>query len=70
MKVYITVATLDYISLSSSGKVSTENTFNVYNIDLKLNGGGKMRLSLIAKSIASNLCGSGKLVLKGSSKHL
>ena len=34
MKVYITVATLDYISLSSSGKVSTENTFNVYNIDL------------------------------------
>lgn len=29
-----------------------------------------MRLSLIAKSIASNLYGSGKLVLKGSSKHL
>jgi hypothetical protein len=70
MKVYITVATLDYISLSSKGKISTENTFNVNNIDLKLNGSGKMRLSLTAKSIESNLCGSGKLILKGSSKHL
>lgn len=70
MKVYITVTKLDYISLSSNGKVSTENTLNVENIDLKLNGSGKMRLSLNAKSIESNLCGSGKLILKGSSKHM
>ena len=70
MKIYITVAKLDYISLSSNGKISTENTFNVDNIDLKLNGNGKMRLNLTAKSIESNLCGSGKLVLKGSAKHM
>lgn len=70
MKIYITMSDLDYISLSSSGKVSTENTFNVDNIDLKLTGSGKMRLSLNAKSIESSLCGSGKLALKGSAKHM
>jgi hypothetical protein len=69
LKVYITMPTLTYVSLNSSGKVTTQNKFNVDNLDLNISGNGKMRLGLTAKSIESNICGSGKMVLNGSSKH-
>jgi hypothetical protein len=70
LKIYITMPTLNYLSLNSNGKVMTENTFNVENIDLMLNGSGKMNLNLNANSVESSLCGSGKLVLKGGAKHM
>jgi hypothetical protein len=70
MKVYITMPKLTSISVSGTGKVSTENTFKVKTIDLSISGSGKMRLGLNANSIEGNLCGSGKMVLKGTAKHL
>jgi hypothetical protein len=59
LKVYITMPTLTYVSLNSSGKVTTQNKFNVDNLDLNISGNGKMRLGLTAKSIESNISGSG-----------
>lgn len=70
LKIHITMPKLTYIALNGQGKVSTQNNFKVKNLDLKLFGGGKMRLGLNANSIESSLCGSGKLVLNGTAKHL
>ncbi len=66
----ITLATLEQISLSGSGEISSTNTFSgLTNLDMNLAGSGEIHLAYQAQKSEVNLSGSGEVELSGSSKQ-
>jgi len=69
IKIYITIPSIDLITISGSGFVRGENTFTVEDIDLRINGSGDIDLALEADEVDGEITGSGKIILEGSTRE-
>jgi len=68
LTIYITMPEIDYLAISGSGTIYSENTFDVNELELKISGSGDMILDLNAYKIEANISGSGQMKLRGESE--
>jgi DUF4097 and DUF4098 domain-containing protein YvlB len=67
IKIYITVPRMNYVSLSGSGDIFTENTFsNNDKVTIAVSGSGNIRFKTTARQTEVTLSGSGDIDLQGS----
>lgn len=67
IKVYITVPTIEGISVSGSGDLLAEDKITAGNLDLNVSGSGSMRVAFAATgNVEADVSGSGDIDLKGS----
>ncbi len=65
--IYVTVPTIEGVSVSGSGDLYCEEKINVNNLDLNVSGSGTMRLVFNATGdVDADVSGSGDMDLKGS----
>ncbi len=65
--VYVTMPTIEGVSVSGSGDLYCEDKINVADLDLNVSGSGSMRLAFNATgNVEGDVSGSGDLDLKGS----
>lgn len=62
-EVRITVPNLNYVKLSGSGSIRTENRFDVSDLDLRVSGSGELILDADADNVDMDLSGSGRVSL-------
>jgi hypothetical protein len=62
-EVRITVPNLNYVKLSGSGNIQTENRFDIGDLDLRLSGSGKLIMEADAANVDMDLSGSGLVSL-------
>jgi len=68
LKFYITIPTLDKVTLSGSGDIRTTGRFTgLGDVDLAISGSGDMSLSLEARHIEARVSGSGDMRIEGRS---
>ncbi len=71
VKVYITMPTLDYASVSGSGNLVSESRFTgLSNLKATVSGSGNLKLDVDAADIGGGISGSGKIALKGTASSL
>lgn len=70
LEVYITMANIEGLSVSSSGKIYGENKFKTGNVDLSVSGSGKIEASLDAEDMDLSISGSGKIELDGTASNI
>jgi hypothetical protein len=63
--VYVTIKTVDAISLTGSGDVSFNNGLNANSLKLALTGSGDVEGKINAKSLETNITGSGDIKVWG-----
>lgn len=67
LTVYITVPTIEGVSVAGSGDLFCEEKINVGDLDLSVSGSGSMRLAFAATgNVEGDVSGSGDMDLKGS----
>lgn len=67
IKVYITVPTIEGLSVSGSGDLLAEDKITVSDLDLNVSGSGSMRVAFAATgNVEADVSGSGDIDLKGS----
>lgn len=65
--VYVTMPTIEGVSVAGSGDLFCEEKINVQDLDLAVSGSGSMRLAFTATgNVEGDVSGSGDLDLKGS----
>jgi Putative auto-transporter adhesin, head GIN domain len=65
--VYVTVPTIEAVSVAGSGNLYCEDKITVDNLDLSVSGSGSMRLAFAASgNVEADVSGSGDMDLKGS----
>ena len=65
--IYVTMPTIEGVSVSGSGDLYCEEKINVNNLDLNVSGSGSMRLAFNASGdVEADVSGSGDMDLKGS----
>ena len=64
----ISLASLQEIKIEGRGSVTGISTFNVEDLNLQIDGDGKIILDVKAKKISSQISGLGKIVLSGTSE--
>ena len=68
LNIYITMPVIENLEVSGSGDIVGQNDFEVTEIDLKVDGSGKIDVALVdATSVDANISGSGKILLEGAS---
>ena len=66
IKIYITVPDITSLKVAGSGSIRSSEDFEVYDLDLKISGSGKIDLGVTgANSIDTDISGSGDLYLNG-----
>lgn len=70
LDVYVTMSELNYLAISSSGNIRTENKFKTDKLDLKISGSGTIEAAADAKIINADISGSGNIRMKGSADEL
>ncbi len=65
----ISLASLQEIKIEGRGSVTGISTFNVDDLNLQIDGDGKIILDVKAKKISSQISGLGKIVLSGTSEN-
>lgn len=68
VNVYITVRTLNGVSVSGSGDVISQNMIEGDNFETTISGSGDIELELDVKRIESRISGSGNIELSGSAE--
>lgn len=69
--VYITVKNLEGVSVSGSGAVIGETTFNTGSVELKVSGSGSLELEIESSGdVEADVSGSGHLNVKGRSQSV
>lgn len=67
----ITMATLEEVAVSGSGKVSTTGAFTgLGDVETAVSGSGKVNLAIEAGDVESAVSGSGEIILKGTARSL
>lgn len=66
INIYITATTIDYLSVSGSGNMETQNTIKADDVGLAISGSGNMDLDLQAEDLDSRISGSGNMKLRGT----
>jgi hypothetical protein len=65
--VYVTMPTIEAVSVAGSGDLYCEEKINVTNLDLGVSGSGTMRLAFAASgNVEADVSGSGDMDLKGN----
>ncbi|MBL7849912.1 MAG: DUF2807 domain-containing protein [Cyclobacteriaceae bacterium] len=65
--VYVTMPTIEAVSVAGSGDLFCEEKINVNNLDLGVSGSGSLRLAFAASgNVEADVSGSGDMDLKGS----
>ena len=67
LTIFITMPEIEYLAISGSGSIVSQNTFNVGEIDLRISGSGDMILDLEATKVDAKISGSGQMKLNGQS---
>lgn len=71
LKIYITLATLEEVSIGGSGSIIGKSKFgNLGNLDIAIGGSGDIKLSVEAKDISCSIGGSGEIDLEGTGNDL
>ena len=71
VKIYITLKTLESVSIGGSGSITGEGKFsNLGNLDIAIGGSGDIELDVDARDINCSIGGSGEIVLEGSGDDL
>lgn len=65
----ITMPVLKEIKISGHGIVTGISTFNTDDLNLQINGDGKIVLNVVAKKIDAEISGIGKIVLSGTTQE-
>ena len=65
LRFFITLPTTEYLSISGSGEIISENFLLTNDIDLFISGSGDMDLGLESDDVRSNISGSGTILLEG-----
>lgn len=66
IKIYISSALYNYIRLSGSVNLYSENTIVTDNFDISISGSGNVDVAVVANTIRANISGSGKMWIEGS----
>lgn len=66
LNIYITVPTLTYVGLSSTGSILSNSTITANSFKASLSGSGTIDLTLDVNYLDTNLSGSGSLNLSGT----
>ena len=67
--IYITMATLEKLTVTGVGEISSTNTFDQLNdLELVFTGAGSIDLDIAARHVNSNLTGAGNIALAGSTE--
>lgn len=67
--VWITVATIETLSVSGSGDMIAETKITGNNLNLNVSGSGSMQLELDAADVDADVSGSGDMKVKGKCKN-
>lgn len=70
LRIFITVPNLTEVKISGSGKVISENTFVIDDIELRISGSGDFDMGLDADDINAVISGSGNMKLDGIADNL
>jgi len=71
IKIYVTMETLEDLSLGGSGNITCTNKFkNLSDVDIALGGSGNITMDLVVKDLDVSLGGSGNIELGGSCNKL
>jgi len=70
VKIYVTVADLESVSVSGSANVSTLNAFKVNRMNLDISGSGNMVIEAVTTEMEAHSSGSGNFTLKGATDLL
>ncbi len=66
--VYVSLPELTGVEIGGSGDIEGKSNFPVEDLDLQINGSGKISLEVSAKSIDATINGSGDIFLSGSTR--
>jgi hypothetical protein len=66
IRIYATAKDIRSLEVSGSGTITGENMINADSPDLKLSGSGGMDLNLKAKTLRTEIPGSGTILLRGA----
>jgi hypothetical protein len=66
--VYITVASIEGLSVSGSGDLIVETKVNTGALNLNVSGSGSLKIDAQADNVSANVSGSGDMELRGSYK--
>lgn len=68
IKVYVSIRTLEGLSVSGSGDILGEGKFSAQDVELRVSGSGSLKLALEATGeVDANVSGSGQLMIEGRS---
>ncbi len=67
-KVYITLPDIDFIGVSGSGKVYSENQLEAAEIKLRVSGSGDIDAAILVEKLDAKISGSGKMKLEGGTE--
>lgn len=70
MKIFITIPTVSFISLSASGLIAGENTIHSNELEVDLSGSGRIDLNTTVDQIDGDLSGSGEVNISGDTEYL
>ncbi len=70
IEIVVPFESINQVSLTGSGDVSTKNTILSTSFIAKLTGSGDLNLSIESKDLEVNLNGSGDIVLKGKTEKI
>lgn len=70
LRIFITVPAINTISLTGTGSVSVEDSFEAEDIDLLLSGSGNLLFRGTTETLETRLSGSGSIALEGASAYL
>lgn len=65
VEVYITMPVTESLYLNGSGRIIGQNTITAGDVQVTLNGSGKIELTTSAEQVITRLIGSGEIVLGG-----
>lgn len=70
IKIYITIPTIQEVSLSGSGSIRSENKLKGDELKVSISGSGNMDLQARYERLSSNIAGSGDIKLAGKGQFL
>lgn len=70
IRFYISLRELSGITVDGSGTIDGSGAFSSEDVDLDINGSGKIMLNLVSNKIDIDIDGSGSVYLKGSSQKM
>jgi len=70
LRIFITLPYLDYLRISGSGDIISENVFLIDDLEAQISGSGIIDVAVEADDIFARISGSGDMLLEGSADDL